>query len=439
MSTSLLIKNCRILEKGKLRNTSIFIVNGKIRNLGRTVKASKVIDAKNNIVIPGLIDMHVHFRQPGYEYKEDFYTGSRAAAKGGITSIFDMPNTNPATTSLEALKQKKELAKRYCIINYGFHFGATKNNSKEIIKANTKSVKIYMGSSTGNLLVDKTDDLRNVFRAAKKSGKVCLLHAENEECMQKNSLEYKSKGLDNPEIHSAIRENKSATLAVKDALKLHSEIENKIYFCHTSTKEEIRLIGKAKKKRRRIYCEVTPHHLFLNAKAYRDYGNFVKVNPPLRYVEDQRALWRAIINNIVDVIATDHAPHQPNEKEKNYWEAPSGVPGVETLLPLLLDAVNSKRLKLKKVIELTSENPAKIFGIKNKGKIKLGYDADLVIVDMELESSLEQIESKSKWSPFHDKVLKGWPIVTIINGNIVYYQGQIYNNKGKELEFKNGR
>jgi len=438
MENSLLIKNCRILDKGKLKNTSIFISNGKIKsigNIGKVIKANKAIDAKNNIVIPGLIDLHVHFRQPGHEYKEDFYTGSRAAAKGGVTSIFDMPNTNPATTSVKALEQKRELARRYCIVNYSFHFGATKDNSKEIVKADTKGVKIYMGSSTGNLLVDKTKDLKNVFLAAKKSGKICLLHAENEECLQKNISEYKAKGLDSPEMHSAVRENKCAAIAVKDALKLKKEIGNKIYFCHTSTKEEISSIRNAKKKAKGIYCEVTPHHLFLDTRAYRKYGNFVKVNPPLRYIEDQKALWKGVNDRTVDAIATDHAPHQPDEKEKNYWDAPSGIPGVETILALLLDAVNSGELSLKQVIELTSENPAKIFGIKNKAKIKKGYDADLVIVDMEMKDSIGQIESKSKWSPFHDKVLKGWPIVTIINGNIVYYQGQLYNNKGKELEF----
>lgn len=436
MASSLLIKHCKILQKGKLVASHIFIEKGKIKSIGKLEKAQKTIDAQGSVVIPGMIDAHVHFRQPGSEQKEDFYSGSRAAAKGGVTSIFDMPNTNPPTTTLQALEQKLELANRYCIVNYGLHFGATPDNAAAIEKAPTRSVKIYMGSSTGNLLVDKADAVRDIFKAAKRSGKVTLVHAENEACLKEYSSQYKQLTEPEPEMHSQIRASSCAVKAVKDAINLQQYVGNKLYFCHTSTKEELALIRKAKKQSHKIFCEVTPHHLFLDVRAYRTYGNFVKVNPPLRYAEDREALWKALADGTVDTIGTDHAPHLPDEKEKAYWEAPSGIPGVETVLPLLLDAVNKGRVSLAKVIELTSANPARIFGIKNKGAIKVGYDADLVLVDMQATTKLESIESKAKWSPFGDMNLQGWPIVTIINGNIVYYRGTLYNTKGKQLTFR---
>ncbi len=443
MATSLLIKNCRILKGDTLVSSHIFMSDGKIKSIGKIVKANKVIDAEQNIVIPGLIDPHVHFRQPGNENKEDFYTGSRAAAKGGVTTIFDMPNTNPPTTTIQALDQKRELAKRHCIVNYGFHFGVSLDNIQGIVKAPTRSLKIYMCSSTGNTPTPDLKTLKAIFIAAKKSRKISLVHAEDDACLKKYYERYKAEcdkhpELEKPELHTLIRKNECAAQAVKAALKLQAEIGNKLYFCHTSTKEEMALLRAAKRHSRKIFCEVTPHHLFLDVRAYRKYGNFVKVNPPLRYAEDKEALWKGIADGTVDTIGTDHAPHLPEEKEQSYWKAPSGIPGLETMLPLLLDAVNAGKLSLRKLVALTSENPARIFGIKSKGKIKPGYDADLVIIDMDMKERLEQIESKSKWSPFHDLQLQGWPIVTIINGNIVYYRGQLYNNKGKEVQFNHG-
>ncbi|MBI2545630.1 dihydroorotase [Candidatus Woesearchaeota archaeon] len=437
MASSLLIKHCRILDRGKLKESHIFIRQGKIKSIGKAERAQKTIEAEGNIVIPGLIDCHVHFRQPGGEQKEDFYSGSRAAAKGGITSIFDMPNTNPATTTLAALKQKRELAKRHCIVNYGLHFGATPDNADMVRKADTKSVKIYMGSSTGNLLVNTPEALARIFMAAKQSGKVCMVHAEDEECLRNLKEMYKEQTANHAEaeLHTKIRDSSCAAKAIKDALRLQAKIGNKLYFCHTSTKEEMALLRKAKQRSTKVFCEVTPHHLFLDVRAYRKYGNFVKVNPPLRHAEDREALWKGIADGTVDTISTDHAPHLPEEKGQGYWDAPSGMPGVETMLPLLLDAVNKGKLSLTKVVELTAWNPAKIFGIVNKGYIKVGYDADLVLADMNLSTRLESIESKSKWSPFQDMILQGWPVVTIINGDIAYYRGALYNTRGKPVAF----
>jgi dihydroorotase len=393
---SKLLKNCKILEEDKLVDRHILLEDHKIAYISdEIVTADEVIDIKGKIVVPGIIDCHVHFREPGLTHKEDFLSGSIAAAKGGITTILDMPNTIPPTTTVAALSEKRKLAEK-SIVNYGFHFGSTFDNLNEIRNAkNIASVKIYMNHSTGNLRIENLQTLEKIMAQAR----LCTIHAEGENLAK--------------------------------AIEIASKLKKKFYACHIATEEEMKLVRKNKKH---LYCEVTPHHLFLTEKDKEKLGNVAHVKPSLKTETDQEALWKALQGGIVDTIATDHAPHT---KEEKLTEEKYGLPGVETMLPLLLDAVNKNRLTLKQVVDLTSKNPAKIFMIRNKGLIREGYDADLTVIDMELEKEVraDELFSKSKWSPFEGKILKGWPIITIVRGNLVFEDNNVFEIKGQEIKF----
>lgn len=395
---SLLIKNAKIFTKGILINKNIFIENGKIRKLtNQALMADNVIDAKKKIVLPGLIDSHVHFREPGLIHKEDFLTGSKAAAAGGITTFLDMPNTIPPTTTAERLEQKRRLAKK-SVVNYGFHFGSTKDNIEEIKKVkNIASVKVYMDETTGELIIKDENALKKIFSLPITK----TIHAEKEKILK--------------------------------ALELSKDNYSKLYFCHVSSKEELDSI--IENKQSQVFIEITPHHLFLTEQDVDKHGSFAEMKPSLKTKDDQIALWEAVKNNKIDTVATDHAPHTIDEKHQiNY---PHGVPGCETMLPLLLNAVNDGLLAIKKIVQLCCENPAKIFGIKGKGFIEVGFDADLTIVDMELEKEVnnDELMTKCKWSPFNGIALKGWPVMTIVNGNVVFDNGNINHLRGKEVEF----
>lgn len=434
---SLLLKNCKIIgEKGNLISTGILIKNGKIKKIETKIeintetfnenkfieKEKTIIDCKNNIVFPGLIDPHVHFREPGLTHKEDFLTGSMAAAAGGITTVLDMPNTIPATLTVNLLDEKRKLAKEKCLVNFGFHFGSAINNIEEIKKAtalnNVASTKIFMNLSTGDMKIDDEKLLEEIFR----NSKIISVHAEGEK--------------------------------VKLAVKLAKNSDKPVYLCHISTKEEIGYIKQEKEKSKlkhqgislnnnfnihfNIFVEVTPHHLFLTTDDDKD--SFTKMKPKLTLPNGQKTLLDAVNNGIVDAIGSDHAPHTIEEKLK--FDFPHGVPGCETMLPLLLDAFNKKQISLKKVQELCCENPAKIFGIKNKGAIKEGYDADLVIIDLSMEKVIKPPElfTKCKWSPFNGRKLKGWPVMTIVNGNVIFDDSRIpkiiTDYKGKEVIYE---
>lgn len=392
-----LLKNCRILEDKKLIKTNVFIKGSKIWSITRkNIKADEIIEVKGNIVLPGIIDSHVHFREPGLTHKEDFLSGSIAAAKGGITTILDMPNTVPATTTVKLLEEKRKLAKK-SIVNYGFHFGAAKDNLDEIKKAKKiASVKVFMDVSTGNLQIDDDAALKNIFMESR----LISVHAEGNNVMK--------------------------------AIGMIKGTKNRLYLCHISSREEVDMLKK-NKVRDRIYAEATPHHLFLSEKDLSKLGKFSMVKPMIKSKLDQNTLFYAINKSLIDTVATDHAPHTKKEKKQGSF----GVPGVETMLPLLLDAVNQKKISLFKLQKLCCENPAKIFKIKDKGFIKKGFDADLTIVDMGLRKKVgkEKFLSRCKWSPFEGKTLKGWPITTIVNGNIVYDKGNIYEIRGKEVDY----
>ncbi len=398
---SLLIKNCRLYIKDKVFVKNILIKKDKISKItNKEPKADKVIDARNNFILPGLIDCHVHFREPGLTHKEDFLTGSMAAAKGGTTTILDMPNTLPPTTTISALEEKRRLAAK-SIVNYGFNFGATENNIEDIKKAkNIAAVKLYMDYTTGDLKISDFETISDIF----KTSKITIVHAEDENV--KNAIEILTK----------------------------NKIKNRVHFAHISSQREL-TYAKQNKIKKQITVEVTPHHLFMNQNDIQSLGAFAEMKPRLKTEQDQKALWHGIKNGTVDIIASDHAPHLKEEKEQaNY---PFGVPGIETMLPLLLDAFNRNIITIPKIIQLCCENPAKIFKIKNKGFLKEGYDADLVIVDLDKRQAVrnEDLLTKCKWSPYEGKILKGWPVTTIVNGNVVYDNGEIFKIKAREVQY----
>jgi len=395
----LLIENCRLMSNGGNVIRHILIRNGKIKKISKDKLKSKItVDAENNFVIPGIIDPHVHFREPGLTHKEDLFTGSVAAAAGGITTFLDMPNTNPPTTTVKLLKEKLSLGEK-AIVNYGFHFGAAVDNLSEIPKAKKKtaSTKLFMNLSTGKMMIEDKNLIENIFDASK----MVAVHAEKEK--------------------------------VAEAVAYSKKTDTPLYLCHISLKDEIDFLKKAKNKK--IFVEVTPHHLFLTEKDFKKQKGFADMIPSLKSQEDQDTLWKAIEEEIIDTIGTDHAPHTKAEKKKKDY--PCGVPGCETALPLMLDAVNKGKISLTKVVRLMSSNPAKIFKIKNKGAIKEGYDADLVIIDMDKKKKIvnSKLYTKCKWSPFEGKILKGWPVTTIVGGNIVFDNTGFYDIKAKEVVF----
>ncbi|MBN2453930.1 dihydroorotase [Candidatus Woesearchaeota archaeon] len=426
----MIIKNGKVFYKGVIVKKNIVVEGGKIVSFGKGKGES--FDASGMVVIPGVIDVHVHFREPGATQKEDFLSGSRAAASGGVTTVIDMPNTSPPTTTVETLEQKRAIAKK-SMVNYGFYFGATETNMDEIRKAkNIAGIKVFMGSSTGDLLVTDNTALNAIFAC----GRPVVVHAEDEAIIKKNAEKYKNEH--DPIVHTRIRSNECAEAAVRKAIELAGRNKTKLHILHASTKQEMELIAAAKESVD-LSCEATPHHLFLTANDMKKLGNFARMNPPLRSQQDVDALWNGIKNGTIDLVATDHAPHLPWEKDVDYWKAPSGVPGVETSLPLLLNAVNSNRLSLQQLVRLTSETPARRFCIRGKGMIEKGMDADLTVVDLKKEKTIKNsdIVSKCGWTPFNGFKVKGAVIATVVGGQLAYEKGEFGEARGAEIKYGN--
>lgn len=432
-----------IVTPAKIYQGEVIVQDGKIVEVREGFSSKgfgnlEVIDLKGKYLLPGLIDVHVHFRTPGMTEKEDWTTGSKAALAGGVTTVLDMPNTVPPTTDQASLDLKRSLVKKEALVNYGFFAGATKTNLDDLkAMSGVAGIKVYMGSSTGNLLVD---DLQTLEALMRDSGKILALHAENEGCIQNGF--HAHEGETDPAVHSKIRAPECAVKAVKAALELVKKHHARVHFCHVTTKEEVQLIRAFKKEQssdiaKLVSAEVTPHHLFLSDKDYATQGNMVKVNPPLRSEEDVRALWNGIADGTIDMVATDHAPHLLDEKKLPYEQAPSGMPGVQTMLPLLLNAVNEGKLTLQKVVELCSYNPAQRFGMKGKGSIAPNFDADFTVVDLGLQEKVVGGWTKPGWSPFEGRQLKGWPVMTFVNGELMYEWNDTFGKTpGREIQIK---
>ena len=432
---NLIIKNGSCYIDGELVKTDVALSGNKIKKIGKIDEGkSKIYDASDKLVLPGIIDTQVHFREPGSTDAEDLESGSRAAVLGGVTSLFEMPNTNPPTSNLIEFDKKLKLAKQRMHSNYAFYFGATPDNIEQL--SNLKGlkgccgIKLFAGSSTGKLLVDKEADIEKVIS---NSDRIVSIHSEDEEILNLRKRFIK-KG--NVHSHADWRNAECAISSTRRVVKIAERYNKRIHVLHVSTKEEVDFLAMHKKN---ITFETTPQHLTLYAPdCYDKLGTYAQMNPPLRTKDHYDRLWMAIKNDIVDVLGSDHAPHLKKNKDKEYPESPSGMPGVQTIFPIMLDHVNNGKLSLEKLIKLMCENPCRIFGIKNKGFIKEGYDADLTIVDNNKVQTIknEMIASKCGWTPFNNYKVKGFPVGTIVNGNLVMLEGKIISKaQGQPLDF----
>ncbi|WP_048058064.1 dihydroorotase [Methanothermococcus okinawensis] len=424
----MLLKNCKMIKNNTIIEGDILIEDDKIKKIGKNINISynsgQKIDLKGKIVIGGVIDAHVHFRY-GQPKKEDFISGSEASINGGVAYAIDMPNSNPPTTTKELFYKKYHEGKKQSKINIEFNFGITENNYMETIK-DAKSYKIFMVKSVGDLFIKNYSKLKDILN----QDKLFTIHAEHKDIIAENLKKYE---LTSWTDHCKIRDKKSEIEAIKEVLKNLEAIDklnNKtphIHFCHISTKEGLNLISNAKNtfKNVKITVEVAPHHIFLNMDMAEELKGMGKFNPPLRTKEDNKALINGIINKKIDIIATDHAPHTYEEKIKSVENCPSGIPGIETLVPLTLNSVNKKIINIFDAIRLISENPSKIFNIDNE--IREGNKANLTIIDLNKEYTIkgENFKSKAKFTPFEGWHVKGAPIYTIINGKIYDACGNI--------------
>jgi dihydroorotase len=388
--------------------------------------------AKGLTLLPGVIDPQVHFREPGLEHKEDLFTASCACAKGGVTSFLEMPNTRPLTTTQAALDDKLSRAAEKCLVNYGFFIGATAENLPDLLTANpTPGIKIFMGSMHGQLLVDGEATLEAIFAAGDR---LIAVHAEDQARINQRRQEFA--GINDVAVHSQIQDNQAALLATQLALKLSNKYQRRLHILHLSTGDEAELLRQEKPSW--VTAEVTPQHLLLNTSAYEKIGSLAQMNPPLRAPRDNEILWQALLDGVIDFIATDHAPHTLAEKAQDYPNTPSGMPGVETSLPLMLTQAVQGRCTVAQVANWMSAAVAKAYKIPNKGKIAPGFDADLVLVDLDNYRLVvrEEMVTKCGWSPFEGWNLTGWPVVTVVGGKVVFENGKLNTTvRGEALTF----
>ncbi|MBC6415100.1 MAG: dihydroorotase [Bdellovibrionales bacterium] len=414
------------------------IKNGRIAQIGSLYKAKtkKEISFKGLHVLPGLIDTQVHFREPGLEYKEDIYHGSLSAIKGGITAFFEMPNTFPPTATIKDIEDKIERAEKKSWCDFAFYLGAVKENKNQLVEwEGTRAcpgVKIFLGHSTGNLVLEDEESLRAVFKNRKR---ITAIHSEDESRLrERRDLAYR-KPL-HARNHPLWRDAKTCLISTQRVVSLARKYKVPIHILHVTTWQEIEFLSQHKDL---VSVEVTPQHLSLSApECYDTYGSLVQMNPPIRDKKHQEALWKGIQSGVVDIIGSDHAPHTWEEKEKAYPDSPSGMPGVQTLLPLLLNHVNQGRLDLKRLVQLLAHNPSQRFGLKDQGQIKESYKANFTVIDLKRKQKIERkwLASKCAWSPFEGWEVKGWPVFTFLNGEKVMEESEVLGKpKGQRIEF----
>lgn len=439
MSTTpiIYIRRANILQPdGNFSLGDVKLGGGKILEISSELPAAGEsetdLNAEGLTLLPGVIDPQVHFREPGLEYKEDLSTASRACAKGGVTSFLEMPNTRPLTITKEALADKLERAAQKCLVNYGFFMGATPENLPDLLEANpTPGIKIFMGSMHGPLLVDREEILEPIFA---KGDRLIAVHAENQDRINRRREAFA--GQTDPAIHSQIQDEQAALEATQLALKLSKKYQRRLHILHLSTGREAEFLRQDKPAW--VTAEVTPQHLLLNITDYAKIGAKAQMNPPLRSPENNDILWRALLDGVIDFIATDHAPQTLEEKAKPYPNSPSGMPGVETSLPVMLTQAIAGRCSVAQVSNWMSTAVAKGYNIPNKGAIAPGYDADLVLVDLNNYRPVlaSELQTKCGWSPFEGWQLTGWPVVTIVGGQVVYDHGKLnLEVRGKALKF----
>ncbi len=437
---SLLIRNAIVVLPTGCERLSVLIDGSKIAAIDAAVhaRADEVVDAAGLHLIPGVIDDQVHFREPGLTHKEDLHNASRACAKGGVTTFLEMPNTKPAAITQARLNEKLALAAEKSLVNYGFYIGATPSNTDELRQVTrTPGIKIFIGSSTGDLLVDEQPALERIF--AETTLPICA-HCEDETTIRQNTarLTAGDRTLTLAD-HSRIRDHAAAVIATRRAMDLAFRHNHRFHVLHVSTADECELLAD---HRNLITAEACPHHLFFNTDDYARLGTLVQMNPSLKTAADNRRLWQALLEDRIQVVATDHAPHTLEEKQQPYPKSPSGLPAVENSLALLLNQVSLGRCTIEQVVHWMCDAPARVWDIVNKGRLAPGYDADLVLVDLNKSAVIqnETQETKCRWSPWHGTSLTGWPVRTWVMGREVFRDGRIDDSiRGQEATYDHAR
>ncbi|MFG1248070.1 dihydroorotase [Xanthobacter flavus] len=432
----LLLKGGAVATPAGIAVADIGVTGGRIRAIGdlSAASAGEVVDATGLHILPGVIDTQVHFREPGLEQKEDLETGSRAAVMGGVTGVFEMPNTIPQTTNPSALEDKiaRATARMHC--DFAFYVGGTHDNVKDLPELErlpgAAGVKVFIGSSTGSLLVPDDDGVRNILKVIRRRA---AFHCEDEPRLLER------KGLRVPgdaSSHPVWRDEIAALTATRRLVNLARETGARVHVLHVTSAEEMDFLADARDV---ASVEVTPHHLTMAApECYERLGTLAQMNPPVREARHRDGLWAAIANGVVDVLGSDHAPHTLEEKSKPYPESPSGMTGVQTLVPLMLDHVAAGRLTLERFIDLTSAGPARLFGIAGKGRIVVGYDADFTVVDLKRRATITNgwIASRAQWTPYDGKDVIGWPVGTFVRGRKVMWEGELTGpSAGQPIRF----
>lgn len=438
-----ILKNATILVEDpgtrKIIQTkaSIAVDQGRIAEITTDhLEAQKTYDLKGLTILPGVIDSQVHFREPGLTHKEDIESGTRAALLGGVTSVFEMPNTNPTTSTEQMLKDKLNRSNKNAHCHYAFYMGATSDNAHQLnhleLLPHCPGVKVFLGASFGALLVDNDD----VFEQIMKNGRRrVIIHAEDEARLkQRKSIAVDEKHV---RVHHIWRDEESALIAVKKSIRFARKYSRPIHILHVSSGDEMALL---KQNKNIASVEILPQYLILSApECYERLGSLAQQNPPIRDKHHLENLWKAVQDGTVDVIGSDHAPHTLEEKAKIYPESPSGVPGVQTLIPLMLEQVHQGRLSLERFTEMVTENPRRLLGVKNKGRIQVGFDADFTIVDLKKQMTItnDWIVSKSKWTPFDGYKVTGWPVAAFLKGKLAMQDNEIViPHSGEAVEFE---
>ena len=442
-----LIHRATIVSEGEQYIGSVLIEDGHIARIVRGndisgIEADHIVHAEGQYLIPGCIDDHVHFRDPGLTHKADMYTESRAAARGGVTSVMDMPNCNPQTTTLEALEAKFADAQEKCLVNHSFYLGATTGNIDEVRRVNPQTicgVKLFMGSSTGGMLVDQDERIERIFS---ESPTLIALHCEDQGIISANTAKYKEEtASEDPavEYHPLIRSEEACYQSTKKAVELAKKTGAKIHIMHISTARELELLEQGSLKEKKITAEVCLPHLYFTDADYATYGTRIKCNPAVKTATDREALRQALRSGLIDVIGTDHAPHLPADKVGGALKAASGIPAIQFVLPAMLELTDEGVISITEVVEKMAHNPAILYKVKERGFIREGYRADLVLINPNAPHTIttEAIESKCAWSPFEGHTFR-WDIThTWVNGHAVYANGTFDESvKGERIEFK---
>ena len=440
-----IIKNAKIINEQKIFESDILIEGSFITKISESISPNfpntKIIDAEGNFIIPGLIDDQVHFREPGLTHKGDIYSESRAAVAGGITSYFEMPNTKPNTTTIDQLKNKFDLAKDNSIANFSFMFGGTNSNLDEILKNNTKeipAIKLFLGSSTGNMLVDDLDSLENIFSNVEIP---IAVHCEDEKTVKENlKMHIDNFGDDIPiNYHPKIRSEEACFISSSMAVNLAKKTGARLHVFHLSTAKELELFSnQIPLSQKKITSEVCIHHLTFSDEDYDKFGSRIKWNPAIKTSNDREKLWEALNNDLIDVVATDHAPHTIYEKQNPYTSCPSGGPLVQHSLVSMLDGYHNEKITLENIVQKMCHNPAILFDIDKRGFIREGFYADLVIFDIKnpWKVSKNNLMYKCNWSPFENKSFRSRVLYTLVNGNIVFSNGKIIESAmGMKINF----